>query len=164
MEIISLVLSIVALSVASYFALMSHRREQRSHDRDNREYARRIADQVACWATPVFEEARTTATVHIRNGGAQPIRSVHATIRPGYVGDHAPAAASEVGGYFIGVLGPNQEKSWQVDPFDDLHHEILIASGTLPLEVSFTDSDGQLWTRGVDGILVERDKELGGFC
>jgi len=155
MAVTALVLSIVSLLSSSYLGW-------RSHTRDQHDFERGLADLTACWVST--SDDMSQVRIHIRNGSAQPIRQVHATIRQGYVDDYQPEPVSDVGGMFAGSIGPSETIDWLVTEIENWHKEILIASGSLPLEVHFTDANGRGWTRTVKGLLVKREIELGGFC
>lgn len=89
---------------------------------------------------------------------------MHLTVRrEGYGRSYEAEPVHLTGGIFIPAVGPGEQLDTAL-PLEDWHHEFLIASGGLPVEVSFTDSNGENWTRNVDGVLDHRAEALGGFC
>ena len=121
------------------------------------------ASQVACWVDSArLAEGGRGPTLHLLNGGSQPIFQVHVFVRPHYQ-TYTPAGASEVGGHFLGSLGPGAEAHWDIQICAD-QQEVFIASGSLPVEVAFLDVSRRQWRRTVQGELEELKELLGGFC
>ena len=122
------------------------------------------AGQVACWvaSTASSEKEGRKAVVHLINGGPQPIFQVHVLIRP-YYQSYEPTTASQIGGHFVGSLGPGAQLSWDHEIRAD-QQEVFLASGSLPTEVAFLDVGRRQWRRTVQGELEELGDLLGGFC
>lgn len=121
------------------------------------------ARQVSCWvASTASENGARKAVLHLLNSAPQPIFQVHVLIRP-YYQPYEPATASEIGGQFVGSLGPGAELLWDFEIHAD-QQEAFLASGSLPTEVAFLDVARRQWRRTVQGELEELEHLLGGFC